>query len=479
LALADGPVGFSSLPGGANFTSSDNGSGETWGRAGGVDWTYNTFDLTLFDNLTWGAVDSSSVGIAFDGTINSGTQEVLSLTSIIGNQATWSGQARFRRYINGLLFDVIAETRLVLTVTSGGGPLNLEVNTVNGLPYANVISANGQFVANLGMEARLSGTTAWEGALDLFDRLDTTGDGLVITSFNNGFFFDLAGSGGDGLSLEEHDANMVNQAGSIAGDLEFLTIESVNRLTDLGVKADTLEDLVRGLSNNELTELLGRAGTIDQLVRDLTDLHSGGPDAPSSDEIRQIVEDSRNELTQIITFLWGVAPGGEGFPDPDDVPQISELSTQESVDALALLLSDLFAVQGAQIVELNAQIDDLQQQLVTLEVLPSLTLEVIGSNRGSKKTRRLLILSRENGVPTQASGFTINAVVENKSDGFSLAAVSYTSRIIGQGLVEVDLSLPKSLKSTKIFHITAEHDHGGGDSHSGATIVGGSPGATD
>lgn len=478
--IADGPVGVSSLPGGANFTSSDDGSGETWGRAGGVDWSYSNFDLSLFDNLTWGAVDTSSVGIAFDGTINSGTQEILSLTSIIGNQAIWSGQVQFQRYISGILIDVIAETRMVMTVTSGGGPLTLEVNTVNSLPYVNVISANGQYVTNLRMEARLSGTTTWEGALDLFDRLSTLGSGLVITSFNNGFFFDLVGSSGSGLTLEEHDSNMVGQTGELAGDLEFLTIESVNRLTDLGVKAETIEDLVRGLSSGELAELLDRTGTLDQLVRDLTDLHGGGGEgAPSSDEIRQIVESSRDELTQIITFLWGVAPGGEGFPDPDDIPQISELSTQVSVDALALLISDLFVDQSGQIAALNVQIENLQQQLVALETLPALTLEVIGSKRSSKKTRRLLILSRENGVPTQASGFTINAVVENKSEGFSLEAVSYTSRIIDQGLVEVELILPKSLKSTKIFHITAEHDHGGGDSHSGATIVGGSPGAVD
>lgn len=473
---ADGPVGTSSLPGGASFSSSDDGSGETWGRAGGVDWSFSNFDLTLFDNLTWGAVDSSSVGIAFDGTINSGTQEILSLTSVIGNQAIWSGATQVQLFLSGGLIMSSVETRMVLTVTSGGGPLALEMNTVNGLPYVNVINATGQYVANLKMEARLSGSTTWEGALDLYDRLSTTGDGLALTSFNHGFFFNLAGAGGGGLTLEEHDSNMVDQTGSLAGDLEFLTIESVNRLTDLGVRTETIENLVRGLTNSELAELLDRTGTIDQLVRELTDLHSGGESGPSLDEIRQIVGDSREELIQIIIFLWGLSPGGEGFPDPADVPQISDLSTQESVDALALLISNLLDSQSVQISALNALINDLKQQIEALEATPALSLEVLTSKRSSSKTRRLLILSRENGVPTQASGFTVNAVVD-RSQGFSLETVSYTSRTIDEGLVELELTLPKSLKSTKMFHITAVHEHEGGNSHRGVTIISSSPGA--
>ena len=91
--------------------------------------------------------------------------------------------------------------------------------------------------------------------------------------------------------------------------------------------------------------------------------------------------DSREELIQIIIFLWGLSPGGEGFPDPADVPQISDLSTQESVDALALLISNLLDSQGVQIAALNALINDLKQQIEALEAVPVLTLEVIGSKR--------------------------------------------------------------------------------------------------
>lgn len=473
-SFADGPVGLSSLPGGGDLSDSDNGTGETWGRTNGRDWSYNNFDLLLFNDLTWGTVDAGSVGIAFDGTINSGTQEVLSLSSINGNQAIWEGGTQVELFLSGGGTTIQpVDTRFVLTISSGGGPFNLFENTVNNLPYVDVIAANGEFVANLKMEARLPGSIIWEGALDLFDRLSTTGEGIAMTSFNSGFFFTLTGGGSGGMSIEEHDSNMINQTGGLAGDLEFLTIESVNRLTDLGEKTNTIENLIRNLSGNELRELLERAGSLDQLIREL---HSGGggDDGAGLDEIRQIVSDSREELTQIIIFLWGLSPGGEGFPDPADVPQITDLSTQESVDALALLLSNLFADQNGDISALNAKIDQLQQQLATLQALPVLKLEVIGSNRSSGKNRRLLVLSQDNGVPVTASRFAVSAVIENKKTGFSLVSIESTSRDVGAGLVELNLRLPKALRSAKIFQISAEHDHDAGSSHQASTIFGGS-----
>ncbi len=478
---ADGPVGPSSLPGGANFTTTDDGSGETWGRAAGVDWSFFNFDLTRFDSLTWGPVDTASVGIALDGTINNGTTEFLSLSSVNGNQAVWMGSTIVRVVdpVQGEI-DRPVETRMIMTVTSGGGPLTLQTSTLNGLPFVDVIGAIGEFVVNIKMQARLIQPPGqWMGALDLFDSLNTTGDGLAITSFNNGFFFELAGGGTGELSLSEHDANLVSRTDQILGDLEFLTIESVNRLTDLGADADTLESLVRGLSNNQLAELLDRTGTLDQLLRELTDLHGGNTGGISADEVAQIVAASREELVDIIVFLWGLSPGGEGFPDPADIPQITDLSTQASLDALAESLAGLLANQDATLAEQSGtladiiqQLDDLRGGLDAIQAMGELELEVIVPKRKSKQGRRLLVLVKENGEPAGNGRFLVTAILDDKRNGYTSVGVVHSARAIGEGLFELSLELPRSLKSARLFQVVYEHDHTAGASHKGATIVG-------
>lgn len=460
--VAEGPVGVASLPGGVNFVDQGDGTGESWGRAGGVNWNFNNFDLSRFDSLIWGAIDTLSVGIALDGTINSGTQEYLSFSSINGNQALWVGETQVSVYSGTTMVTKTVDTRFVLTVTAGGGPLPLQTSTINSLPRVNVFTANGQFVANLKMEAKFPNAVNWEGALDFFDRLNTTGDGLAITSFNHGFFFELVGGGTGELALAEHDSNMVSQTAKILGDLDFLTIESVNRLKDLGITTEQL--LV--LNNRELFEL-----------QKLIDLHEGGAGVPSSNEIRQIVSESRQELINIIVFLWGLSPGGEGFPDPADVPQISELSTQASVDTLAGEITGSFADQSTQLTEQAVALTELKQKVMNLKLQldeiqakNELSLEVISSNEDSDDMRRLLVLVRENSVPINTGRFLVNAVIESESQGFELISVAHTDRNVGDGLFEITLDDSESLESVSLFHIVVEHNHEGGATHRSATI---------
>lgn len=476
---ADGPVGPSSLPGGAEFMTTDDGSGETWGRATGVDWSFFGIDVTQFDELTWGPVDTASVGIALDGTINNGTEEVMSLSSVSGNQATWTGLTTVRVFQSGATVDLAIDTRMIMTVTSGGGPLDLQRRTLDNLPYVDVLAAGGEFTVNIKMQAAVRQSPRdWKGALDLFDELDTTGDGLAITSFNNGFFFELAGGGPVELSLSEHDAKLVSRTGEILGDLEFLTIESVNRLTDLGADADTLESLIRGLGTNELAELLDRTGALDQLLRELRDLHTGDTGGISADEVAAIVAASREELVNIIVFLWGLSPGGEGFPDPADVPQISDLSTQASLDALAGSLASLLADQDATLAEqsgtladIGQQLDDLRAGLDAIGSTGAIDLEVIVSKRKSKRGRRLLVQVTESGEPAGAGRFLVTAIVDDKRSGYTPVGVVHTANPVADGLFELSLELPRSLRSARIFQVVFEHDHAGGETHRGVTMV--------
>ena len=99
---ADGPVGPGTLPGGVNVADNDPGAGEAvgerWGRAGGKDTTYAVISPGDFTSLTWGAVGTAAVGMAFDGAID-GAGETLTLdeTGAEGSNfatgvAVWTGQ---------------------------------------------------------------------------------------------------------------------------------------------------------------------------------------------------------------------------------------------------------------------------------------------------------------------------------------------------------------------------------------------------
>ena len=227
-----GPVPVGSLPGGGVLVDSDNpGTGEQWGRAAGRDLAFSGFDLSLFDVLKWGPVSTTSVGIAFDGQITTGTLEELSfsngLSNLTGGEAVWTGQTRVE------LFDATGggqrwedvNTQFVLTVT---GSLILD----SGTPRVDVLAVPGPFTVHLEMLAQHPAGGAFQPALDLFDSLDTDPNGVQLaqTSFSHGFFFESA----DSLSIEEHDANMEAQTGAILAGLGFLTTEAVNRLRDLG-----------------------------------------------------------------------------------------------------------------------------------------------------------------------------------------------------------------------------------------------------
>lgn len=440
FAWAEGPVPVSSLPGGATVIDSDAGNGESWGRVGGRNWEYSGIDTPSFTSLTWSPVDNTSVGIAFDGTINSGTAEELSLSSVTGNQAIWTGATQVYLVTPTPASFAAVDTRFLLTLSSGGLPVNFQVNSMSGLPFVDVITINGQFSVNLRMEAKLSNASVWEPALDLFDRLSTDpiGEGLAQTSFRSGFFFELSGGG---LSLEAHDANMNAKGNQLRNDIDFLQGETVGRLS----------------------QLLNDTNTIEQLIRQIPPPNQGGGDYPTADEIRSIVSERLQEITNILIFLWGV-DASQGPPDPSTITLISDLATEEQ----------LLAVTN-QIYGLQQKLEALEEKIITQQEKTNLVLEIVNPRGAYGKSRKLLVLSKENGQPVNVTIVAIQAIVTKKKHASSLVDVNFTSSSLANGLVELKLNLHSSLKHTKTFTIKAQHQDANGNIHYETKLVSGIP----
>lgn len=431
-AVADGPVPPSSLPGGATFTDSDPGNGESWGRVGGRNWTFSNFDFSKFNKLSWGPVDNTSVGIAFDGTINAGTGEELNLTPITASQAIWVGSTQVDLYPGPVTSNV--QTRFVLTIVSSFSPVSFQANPISGLPSIDAMASGGQFTVNLSMQAKMTESDPWEPALDLFDRLSTdpNGAGLAQTSFRSGFFFELAGVG---LSLEEHDANMVSKTSALANDIDFLKGETVGRLSQL-------------LDDNQLLE---------QLVRNIPTEHPPGGGGASADEVGSIVSEKMQGLINILTFLWGVPPGEE--PDPSTITLISQLATQTSLDSTNALISDI-----------QLRLAGIESALANQKDPTNLEIEVIGIGKGHKHKKRLIVLSKEGGEQVDVGIVSVQAIVRNHNKTTSVVNVSFSVNNLTTGLAEVSLNAPESLKNAKSFNIKAKHVHGDGSVHYQSTI---------
>jgi hypothetical protein len=137
-------------------------------------------------------------------------------SDLSGGVATWVGGTTVQ--LNTGLTPIA--TRFVLSVTNGSGPVALVIDPATGVPRVDVLSAAGEFTANLRMEAKLTGSGGdYTPALDLFDALKT-GQGAAgdaLTSLTQGFFFDAV----EDLAVSEHDVNMEQRANEIAGLIGF------------------------------------------------------------------------------------------------------------------------------------------------------------------------------------------------------------------------------------------------------------------
>jgi hypothetical protein len=303
LPAAVGPVPVGSLPGGGSLVDSDPGSGQQWGRPGGRRLTFSGFDLPLFTLLEWGPVGPTSVGIAFDGVITPGTQEVLVFSlansNLSGGVAIWTGATTVSH--NG--FTTGIGTRFRLTVTdASSNPVILTPDGVTGLPRVDVLTVPGTFTARLEMLAKLgtAPTGSFSPALNLFDSLNTPSGGtdLAQTSLSHGFFFESPTV----LSLVEHDVNMQGRADLLAGQLGRHNLDALGYLMGLGVDHVAISTKIMEL--RQLIDLLATGNDVDAVRR-------------SFEEFQQV----------LLQFLWGVEfDEATGEPIMESITQISSLA---------------------------------------------------------------------------------------------------------------------------------------------------------
>jgi CSLREA domain-containing protein len=192
-----GPV--ATPPGGVTVTPSDP-TGRQIGITGGISYTYSGFDFGQFKTLYWGAVETGTVGFAFDGTINQ-PGEVMTFTlagsDLDHGMAQWTGSSRITCWVGYGWTDWVLPTRFTLRVTDASGdPIPLVQGSALGLPGDGVVmTVTGDFTAWMLVETDNSG---WQPALEVFNSLQTISglDGQVSTRFDGQFYYeDIPASG--------------------------------------------------------------------------------------------------------------------------------------------------------------------------------------------------------------------------------------------------------------------------------------------
>lgn len=442
-AAADGPALPGSLPGGAPVGDDDPGSGEQWGRANGRNLSISVNDPSLFTALSWGVVSATAPVAAFDGAVDE-VGETMSFdalgSNLAGGVARWVGEAEVELVDTNPSTFVTLPTRFTLTVTNPGAvPLAFVLGEVN--PGINVLTS-GPFNANLFFEAfypvSIGGDDSWHPLLDLFDLLDTNtnvpgGGQLAQTGVNTGFYFTTD----EGLSLEDHDANISGQIADVKDDTAFLRIDAINRLQGLGVDLDELADMVAWVKT-DLGSLQNEVGMIpkedlsDEIAMVLALLQGGGGDPPATGEDLQQLQD---EITDILLILFGLAPcPPEAGPLCDSATFVDDLATESSLQ----MAKD----------EIQEQLELLQETLEEVPASVELEVEVIDISEGNPHERQWLVKTTRDGTRVDAALTTLllmratNGGVPVTDD--VLAQANVTSIAVGVQEVFVDLSNPQN-----------------------------------
>ena len=152
----------------------------------------------------------------------------------------------------------------------------------------------------------------------------------------------------------------------------------------------------------------------------------------------------------------------------------------EEIDALPQELPD----HGAQITALQSTADSIETKVDALggkvdSILANLFdlleaskvhIEILESPRLFNADRAFLMLLTENGNPVDADVAHVFALSDVGQEATAVE-VDWVSVPIRAGLVQVDVSMRRSHRSSRIFLIQVEHYHGGGIPHHGSKLV--------
>lgn len=461
VAQAVGPVDVASLPGGATVFDSDGGSGEQWGRAGGRTINYSGFVLANFTELEWRSI---SAGMAFDGEITGATFEEMAGPLLIApNALQWSGETTITNDITASIETVYTRFTVVAdTIFSGPPPLAIDI-----------FLAGANFEINVLFEASLNPGGPYQPALDFFDAYPTPvgHGGFAITSFSHGFWFEQL----VGMTLEEHDSNMQGRFDDVDGAIDYLTIESINRLVDIAATVIDNNDKLIWVKS-DLEELLN-AGAGDWATEEdidfLREFLSG-----EHDDIR----DRLSESQSLMLCMW---IGNDLIPVcPDEIPpglpSLLALTTGQAdiMDKLEWAKLDIEALSAqlaAGQAELIEKLDwakmDIEALSAQLAANREIDVTAVKSPRASgKKDHIFMVFTTVNGVPVDAVVTSVTAVTESEEDGIGVVSPPYDIAAVSAGFQSVDVDVSDDLSSTKTVIITVEYIDGD-NTLQGATLV--------
>ncbi len=101
----------------------------------------------------------------------------------------------------------------------------------------------------------------------------------------------------------------------------------------------------------------------------------------------------------------------------------------------------------------------------------AIDLEVSPSPRASNQNLRLLVLSKLQGLCTDAEIVEVVALTESNEDGFEAVPVAFGAFPVATGVQELEVVLPKNLNSVKTILIKVEHLADDGGLLHGSTIA--------
>lgn len=467
-ATADGPATPGSLPGGVVVNDSDT-TGEQWGRMMGRTIDFSVNDLTNFTSLTWGAVGTNAVTLAFDGVVDA-PSETLVLGSVGVGVAQWNGTATIPLSIGGSLG---LPARFTLTIVDGANsPVALATDPGGNQPGLDVLLANGQFTATLLFEVQHNGSHGvpggWTPVLDLFDSLPTipgpppNTTGPVMTGFNSGFFFEAI----EGLTLEEHDESMHSQTEMIKDALQHLTTDAINRLTMLGQEHG---DIHSWLNSNHVEIAAG----LDQVLMTLNNLQIPTDVASSADvmRIQDDVQSAKDDLQNILLILFGL---GECPPDQPLCPPDGRLQLFATPESVQMVKDDVQSLLG--------KVMDIQDTLLATTSMPEIEVQIAEVSHGdSGKARRWILTTTINGKLVDVDLVKSTAITVDKANpAITDDVTGYAVPVsLGPGLLDVSMTLPKSAKKARVFQFDVFFDDGEVMAHGSALAAVGKGGDDD
>ena len=157
-------------------------------------------------------------------------------------------------------------------------------------------------------------------------------------------------------------------------------------------------------------------------------------------------------------------PSPEGAPPIDSFPQISSL--YESLDTIENKVNDLETKTDI----LDAKADDIMAILDDLQGVQKVDIEVVESARLSTSDETFLVLLTENGIPVDAEITHVFALLDTSGELLAVETDLYTTPI-QTGLLRLEVVLPSSLSSAKLFLIQAGHAHDPDTIHAGSKLV--------